>query len=105
MDLERIEGSFSTRLTLSVRSTGSAMELGPKNKARMPQLRLKIGDVFAVKLDEHTQKFFQYIANDLTQLNSDVIRAFRQVYPIGVPIDLKLIVGDDVDFFAHVILR
>ena len=34
----------------------------------------------SVKIDENRKKYFQYIANDLTQLNSDVIRAFRKEY-------------------------
>ena len=39
----------------------------------------KLGDIFCVKIDENNKKYFQYIANDLTQLNSDVIRAFKRI--------------------------
>ena len=38
----------------------------------------KIGDVFVVKVDDKSKKYFQYIISDLTQLNSDVIRAFKK---------------------------
>jgi len=66
---------------------------------------IKIGDVFSVKLDDKNKKFFQYIANDLTQLNSDVIRSFKQKYPIDDNPELARIVEDEVDFYAHCILK
>ena len=48
----------------------------------MVRVVTKVGDVFSVKLDNEVKKYFQLIAFDLTQLNSDVIRAFKKVYPI-----------------------
>lgn len=39
----------------------------------------RIGDVFEVQLD-NCKKYFQYIANDMTQLNSSVIRTFVEEY-------------------------
>jgi len=82
------------------------MGLNIKKMPHRPYLRIKIGDVFAVKIDERNQKFFQYGGNDLTQLNSNVIRAFRTIYPVDFNLDLNQIVrDDDVEFFAHVILR
>jgi hypothetical protein len=38
-----------------------------------------IGDVFSVPLGDGHKKYFQYVANDVTQLNSDVIRAFKTI--------------------------
>lgn len=38
----------------------------------------KIGDIFSVTLKNGKQRFFQYIANDYSQLNSSVIRVFRK---------------------------
>ena len=37
----------------------------------------KIGDIFSVTLDNGNKRFFQYIANDLSCLNSSVIRVLR----------------------------
>lgn len=71
----------------------------------MAQINTKIGDVFAVQLNEHTVKYFQYIANDLTQLNSDVIRAFEKAYPINVPVVLSDLVCGEVDFYAHTVIK
>ena len=48
------------------------------------RVRTKIGDVFCVKVSESEKRYFQLIAYDLTQLNSDVIRAFKKVYDIDV---------------------
>lgn len=59
----------------------------------MARVVTKIGDVFEVKLDENTKKYFQYVANDLTQLNSDVIRAFKKKYPVDESPDLKDVVA------------
>lgn len=65
----------------------------------------KIGDVFVVPISETTQKYMQYIANDLYQLNSSVIRAFKESYPLDSTPDLEEVVSGEVDFFAHVSLR
>lgn len=66
---------------------------------------IKKGDVFSVKIGETKKKHMQYIANDLTQLNSDVIRAFKKVYSIDESPNLDDVVNDDVDFYAHCILK
>jgi hypothetical protein len=61
----------------------------------------KIGDIFSVELDNGNKKFFQYIANDLTQLNSDVIRSFKREYPADkIPVFSELLAGE-IDFHAH----
>lgn len=68
-------------------------------------VRTRVGDVFSVQVDEEHQKFFQYIANDLTQLNSDVIRAFREPRSNSEPLDLSAIVEGEVDFYAHCMIK
>ncbi len=65
----------------------------------------KIGDVFCVAIDDEFKCYFQYIANDLTQLNSSVIRVFKTHYPLGVEPKIQEIINDEVDFYAHTILR
>ncbi|MFC1925939.1 hypothetical protein ACFLW2_04500 [Chloroflexota bacterium] len=71
----------------------------------MARVITKIGDVFSVKLDETTKKYFQYVANDITQLNSDIIRAFSKTYPIDEKPDISDIVKDEVEFFAHTMIN
>lgn len=63
----------------------------------------KIGDVFCVAINEQYKKYLQYIVSDLTQLNSDVVRIFKELYPIDAEPDLKEVVKGDVDFYAHCI--
>lgn len=61
----------------------------------------KIGDVFSVQIDQYHIKYLQYVIRDLSQLNSDVIRAFKKIYFIDEIPDLNSIVNDEVDFYAH----
>lgn len=70
----------------------------------MTRINTKIGDVFSVKIDNN-KKYFQYIVSDLTQLNSDVIRAFKKVYPINAHPDLSEIVNGEVEFYAHCVTK
>jgi len=65
----------------------------------------KIGDIFSAKIDENSKKYLQYIISDITQLNSDVIRAFKKTYPLDANPDLSEIVKDEVDFYAHCVTK
>lgn len=65
----------------------------------------KIGDIFEVEINEKVKKYFQYIANDSTQLNSSVVRVFSDEYGLDESIDLEKIVQGEVHFYAHCILK
>ena len=65
----------------------------------------KIGNVFFVKIDENSKKYFQLIAYDLTQLNSDVIRAFKKTYSINDNPDISEIINGEVEFYAHCVTK
>ncbi|MBD5196515.1 MAG: hypothetical protein HDS89_03565 [Bacteroidales bacterium] len=65
----------------------------------------KIGDVFCVDFRNGIKGHFQYVANDFTQLNSSVIRAFNTLYPIDQEIPIEEIVNDDIAFYSHAILK
>ena len=65
----------------------------------------KIGDVFCVEVDNEYKCYFQYVANDMTVLNSSVIRVFSNHYPMDYVPVFDDIVKDDVYFYAHTILR
>lgn len=65
----------------------------------------KIGDIFSVQISEGTNKYFQLIAYDRTQLNSDVIRAFKALYPSDTNLDLAELVKGEVDFYAHCVTK
>ena len=65
----------------------------------------KIGDVFSVQIGDRTNKYFQLIAYDRTQLNSDVIRAFKAPYPSNTNVDFAEVVNGEVEFYAHCVTR
>jgi hypothetical protein len=72
------------------------------------QKRIKntvIGDVFCVIIDENYKRYLQYIISDLSQLNSDVVRAFKKKYMLNENPELINIVNDDVDFYAHCVTK
>lgn len=71
----------------------------------MARENTKIGDIFYVKIDGRNKKYFQLIAFDLTQLNSDVIRTFKNVYPINANPDLFEIINGEVEFYAHCVTK
>jgi len=79
------------------------MEIVEKYKTK--RIVTKIGDIFCVEFPDNTKGYFQYIAKDMTQLNSSVIRAFYTRYPINDNVKIEDIINDEVDFYAHTILR
>lgn len=71
----------------------------------MPKYSSKIGDIYLVKLDENTKKYFQYIINDMTCLNSSVIRIFKKVYSMYENPSLSDIIRDEIDFYVHTVIK
>lgn len=67
----------------------------------MKKISIRIGDVFVVKLDEHHKKYLQYVANDSSDLGSDVVRAFEKLYAMNEDPSLSEIVRGEVQFYAH----
>lgn len=70
----------------------------------MKRTRIKIGDVFCVRLNNHTNRYFQFIARDQTQLGSDVIRVFEKSYAPDETPDLDDVINDRVTLYAHFFL-
>ena len=71
----------------------------------MARTNTKIGDVFSVKIDENSKKYFQLVAFDSVQLNSDVIRAFKKVYSLDENPELQVLINDEVSFYAHCVTK
>ena len=65
----------------------------------------KIGDVFCAEIDNKFKRYFQYIVNDIEMLNSSVIRVFKTHYPMDHKPVCDEIVKDEVEFYAHTVLR
>ena len=64
----------------------------------------KIGNIFCVKINDEKKCYFQYIANDMSLLNSSVIRVFKRHYPTDYMPNFDEIVQDEVLFYSHTIL-
>jgi len=71
----------------------------------MIRAKLKLGDVFEVSLADGKVGFFQYIADDETQLDSNVIRIFRDKYDAGEFPVIPKIVSGNIHFNAHIFLK
>ena len=71
----------------------------------MARANTKTGDVFSVHVDDNSKKYLQYIVSDLTQLNSDVIRAFKKTYPIDANPDVSEIINGEIEFYAHCVTK
>jgi hypothetical protein len=71
----------------------------------MKRIVIKKGDVFFAKISDTKKKYFQYIADDLSQLNSYVIRGFKKEYEINDNPSIESIVSDEIIFYAHSFLR
>lgn len=65
----------------------------------------KIGDVFAVQINDKARVYFQLIAYDIVQLNSDVVRVFTQKYSTHESPRMSDIVRGEVHFYAHCVTR
>ena len=71
----------------------------------MKRLSTKIGDIFSVNIDKNRRKYFQLIAFDLMQLNSDVIRVFKKSYKDDFNPDIEDIISAEVEFYAHCVTK
>ncbi len=65
----------------------------------------KIGNVFCTEINGEYKSYFQYVCNDMNQLNSSVIRVFKSRYSMDYEPVLEDIINDEVAFYAHTILR
>lgn len=64
----------------------------------------RIGNIFCAEIEGKFKCFFQYIAKDMTQLNSSVIRVFKTHYPMEYKPVISDIIKDEIAFYAHTIL-
>ena len=61
----------------------------------------KPGDIYEVRFEDGKKRYLQYVAKDRTDLNSDVLRIFKSLYPVSETPSLESIVSDEVDFYTH----
>ncbi|MEZ2442776.1 hypothetical protein AB6805_13725 [Chitinophaga sp. RCC_12] len=66
---------------------------------------IKKGDIFSAKIDDRSKKYFQYVSDDETQLDSNVIRVYKKVYKVDENPSLPDIVKDEIDFYVHCLIK
>lgn len=67
--------------------------------------KLNIGDVFEVQIDSVSRGYFQYLADDTSQLKSHVVGAFRKTDGVGEEPVVSDIIKGEIGFYAHVFLN
>ena len=75
------------------------------NLKMIKRVMIKKGDIFVVKIDDKSKRYFQYKTNDLKQLNSDVIRCFKKRYTLEESPNLDEIEKDEIFFYAHCVTK
>lgn len=68
-------------------------------------MRRIIGDIYTIHLQNNRVGFMQHIANDESQLGSNVVRVFGIIQANDSPVDLDAIAQSEVRFYAHVLLK
>ncbi len=71
----------------------------------MARIHTKVGDIFRANINSTGSRYFQFISRDMTQLNSDVIRAFKGVFSQVDTLSINEIVSLEADFYAHCVVR
>ena len=71
----------------------------------MKKTRIVIGDIFFVKTKRNKKKFFQYNAEDSTQLYGEVIRVFKKEYTLTENPDLEEVLLKQVEFHTHTFIK
>ena len=75
-----------------------------KHKLITSHTRLKVGDVFMIQCADGI-RCFQFIANDRTQMSSNVIAAFAPLFASNALPDMDSIAKSNVLFVAHCIIK
>lgn len=71
----------------------------------MMKIIIKSGDIFKVKISDNEACYLQYLANDINQLNGNVIRIFKDRYKNEDTPSAEKIINGKIDFYCHVFLK
>lgn len=73
----------------------------PKKKKRV---MTRVGDIFCIVYEEF-KVYFQFIAVDMSELNSTTIRVFQKRYPLDYEFNAEEVVAGEVQFYAHTCIQ
>jgi hypothetical protein len=65
---------------------------------------MKVGDIFEIKSEGDCLIYLQFLGSDPEQLQSDVVRVFKQISCCG-PVPVPDLASLEVHFHAHVLLK
>jgi hypothetical protein len=86
-------------------SVSIAADFGRESVRGFPMTKkIVVGDVFEVQLDHSSRRYFQYVADDASQLHSNVVRVFRGTFRFDEPLDICRVISGEIDFYIHVLL-
>lgn len=68
----------------------------------MKRVVIKKGDILSVPMSDGTLRYLQYIGDDMSQLNSRVIRIFEGKFTADTEMKPDDIVKLKIDFYAHI---
>lgn len=63
------------------------------------------GSVFCARFNDKFKCYLQYITDDSTLLNSNVIRAFKKKYPIDYVENIEEILNGEIAFYSHCMVK
>ena len=69
------------------------------------RIKIKYGDIFKVKISDNEVCYLQYLANDINQLNGDVIRVFKDRYKDEDTHSHEEDINEEINFYCHVFLK
>jgi hypothetical protein len=67
-------------------------------------MKPKQGEIYSVVVNK-SARYFQYLHDDSTQLNSNIVRFFKGQYELESNISCEKIQSSGVDFYAHVLIK
>ncbi len=68
-------------------------------------MKIKKGDIFFVNVEENKKRYFQYITNDTSQLNSNVVRVFVKNYELNDDPRMEEVISGEIDFYSHCMVK
>lgn len=65
----------------------------------------RVGDVYCVEIDGNYKSYFHYVCKDSSDLNSALIKGFRERYPMDYNPDINEILAGETAFYIHTFIK
>lgn len=71
----------------------------------MPRVIIKSGDIFEAHLSNGKKGYFQYLCRDPHELESEIIRVFKEKYSLTDAVSPQHITKSEIDFHTHAFIK